>query len=175
MRDHAVESRDEVAAQMTPAQIAEAQRLSRLCLQRDFMGCDETGVALPTRQTILLERHNGTYVIPVVINGVITLEFTIDSGASDVSIPSDVVSTLVRTGTVSSGDFLGNRTFVLADGSKIPSETFKIRSLKVGDVLLQDVLGSVARPKGGLLLGQSFLGRLKSWSVDNQRHVLTIE
>src|SRR4029077_6031670 len=43
--------------------------------------------------------QGGTFVIPVLINGQITLNFTIDSGASDVSIPADVVSTLIRTGT----------------------------------------------------------------------------
>ena len=38
----------------------------------------------------------GTYVVPVLINKAITLNFVIDSGASDVSIPADVVLTLVR-------------------------------------------------------------------------------
>jgi Aspartyl protease len=42
--------------------------------------------------------QGGTFVIPVLINGQITLNFTIDSGAADVSIPADVVSTLIRTG-----------------------------------------------------------------------------
>jgi hypothetical protein len=33
-------------------------------------------------------------------NDAITLDFTIDSGAADVSIPADVVMTLMRTGTI---------------------------------------------------------------------------
>jgi hypothetical protein len=37
------------------------------------------------------------------------------------------------------------------------------------------VRANVAPVKGSLLLGQSFLGRLKSWSVDNQRHALLFE
>ena len=128
-----------------------------------------------TRKIIPLENDHGTFVVPVVINGVITLKFTVDSGSADVSIPSDVVSTLVRTGTIADNDFLGKQTYVLADGSKIPSQTFRIRSLKVGDVVMEDVMGSVAPTSGSLLLGQSFLSRLKSWSMDNQRHALIIE
>jgi tetratricopeptide (TPR) repeat protein len=48
---------------------------------------------------------NGTFVVPVQINGIITLDFVVDSGATDVTIPSDVVSTLMRTGTIERADF----------------------------------------------------------------------
>jgi predicted aspartyl protease len=103
------------------------------------------------------------------------LDFIIDSGASDVSIPADVVSTLWRTGTLSDADFTGSKTYVLADGSTIPSATFRIRSLRVGDRVLANVSGSIAPVKGSLLLGQSFLSRFKSWSVDNVREVLVLQ
>jgi hypothetical protein len=117
----------------------------------------------------------GTYVVPVLINDAITLEFVVDSGAADVSIPADVVMTLMRTGTLRKSDFLGQKTYVLADGSKVPSETFLIRSLKVGNKVLENVNASVAPVQGELLLGQSFLSRLKSWSVDNTKHALIFE
>ena len=111
-------------------------------------------------------------MVPVLVNDAITLKFTLDSGASYVAIPSDVVSTLVRTGTLSSTDFIGSTTVALADGTLIPSARFKIRSLKVGNVILSDVVGIVSDQKGSLLLGQSFLSRLAGWSIDNRRHVL---
>lgn len=49
-------------------------------------------------ESIPLIREHGTFVVPVVINDRITLNFTIDSGASDISIPADVFSTLTRAG-----------------------------------------------------------------------------
>ena len=106
-------------------------------------------------------------MVPVLINGVIELNFTVDSGAADVSIPADVLMTLLRTGTLKDSDFLGTQTYVLADGSRVPSQTFRIRMLKVGDRVIENVIGSVADVRGSLLLGQSFLGKFKSWSVDN--------
>ena len=121
---------------------------------------------------VVLEDDGGTFVVPVLVNDAITLKFTLDSGASYVAIPSDVVSTLVRTGTLSSTDFIGSTTVALADGTLIPSARFKIRSLKVGNVILSDVVGIVSDQKGSLLLGQSFLSRLAGWSIDNRRHVL---
>ena len=125
--------------------------------------------------SVPMQRQNGIYVVPVLINDAITLDFVVDSGAADVSIPADVVMTLMRTKTLKESDFLGEQTYVLADGSKIPSQTFRIRSLKVGNIVLENVIGSVASVKGSLLLGQSFLGRFKSWSVDNTNHVLVFE
>jgi predicted aspartyl protease len=103
------------------------------------------------------------------------LDFVVDSGAADVTVPEDVVMTLRRTGTIRDSDFIGERTYVLVDGSKVKSPTFRIRSLKVGERVLKNVTGSVASRQGSLLLGQSFLGRFQSWKVDNNKHVLVLE
>jgi clan AA aspartic protease (TIGR02281 family) len=121
-----------------------------------------------------LENDGGTFVVPVTINDTIALKFTIDSGAADVTIPSDVASTLVRAGTISAADYVGSKTFVLADGSEVPSPEFRIKSLRVGSLVLHDVVASISNDKGSLLLGQSFLTRLKGWSIDNARHVLVL-
>jgi peptidoglycan hydrolase-like protein with peptidoglycan-binding domain len=69
---------------------------------------------------VSLKEVGGVYRVPVRINDAITLTFTVDSGASDVQIPADVILTLMRAETLSSGDFLGERTYVLADGDPAP-------------------------------------------------------
>jgi predicted aspartyl protease len=127
------------------------------------------------RPEIALHKNGGAFAVPVSINDAITLDFTIDSGADDVSIPADVVMTLMRTGTINRSDFLGSRTYVLADGSTSPSTIFRIRSLRVGNREVTNVTASMAPTKGGLLLGQSFLRRFGSWSIDNRRSVLVLD
>jgi predicted aspartyl protease len=135
-----------------------------------------TSTTAGTRRTVIpLQVESGTFTVPVSINGKITLNFVIDSGASDVSIPADVVLTLIRTGTINAADFLGQKVYRLADGSTMPSHTFRIRSLKVGDRIIENVTGSIAPSAGALLLGQSFLSRFQLWSVDNQRRSLILE
>ena len=62
----------------------------------------------------------------------------------------------------------------MANGQTVPSQQFVIRSLKVGDRTLENVAGSVAPVEGALLLGQSFLHRFKSWSIDNQKEALVL-
>src|SRR5689334_2920852 len=123
---------------------------------------------------VTLKDEGGAYVAPVLINGTITLNFTVDSGAADVSIPADVFSTLVRAGTIGQADITGYRTYLTATGAKSRAVTFIIRSLKVAGLTIQNVQGSVAPAQGMLLLGQSFLKRFTSWSIDNAKHQLVL-
>jgi clan AA aspartic protease (TIGR02281 family) len=128
-----------------------------------------------SRMAVPLKQDGGIFVVPVEINGAITLEFGVDSGAADVSVPLDVFSTLLRTHTIKDSDIIGEQTYVLADGSRSRSMMFTIRSLKVGGKVVENVKGSVAPSQGTLLLGQSFLKRFKSWSINNTSHELLLE
>jgi predicted aspartyl protease len=156
-----------VANSIEPTQPTDAGKLS---------GPDTATPALSTKNTKVIPMLNegGVYVVPILINETITLNFVVDSGAADVSIPADVLTTLMRAGTISQLDFVGTQTYTLADGSTTSSPTFRIKSLRIGDTVLRDVLGSVADSKGDLLLGQSALDRFKSWSMDNTAHALVL-
>ena len=121
-----------------------------------------------------LKEDSGIFVVPVEINGAITLDFAVDSGAATVTIPADVYYTLVRTGTIKDSDVIDQRTVVLADGSQTKLPSFTIRSLKIGDKIIENVKATVLPLEGQLLLGQSFLTRFKSWSLDNTKHVIVL-
>lgn len=124
---------------------------------------------------VRMEKEGGVFVVPVLFNGAITLGAIVDSGASDVSIPKDVALTLIRTRTVSETDFLGTQTYVMADGTKVPSPRFLLRSLKVGNRILENVEASIASEQANILLGQSFLGRFKAWAINNEKHELLLK
>jgi hypothetical protein len=117
----------------------------------------------------------GTFQVPVLINGVITLAFTIDSGASDITIPADVVRTLQRAGTISNADFIGSQQYQLADGSSETEQLVRLHTIKVGSSQFDDLTASIAPEAGTLLLGQGFLKRFSSWSIDNERKVLVLQ
>ena len=74
------------------------------------------GVCIVKAAEVAISMHSvgGVYVVPVLINGAVTLKFVIDSGAGDVSIPADVVLTMIRAGTLTDADFIGQRTYLLA-------------------------------------------------------------
>jgi hypothetical protein len=115
---NAASNRDVVAAGMTQAQIAEAQRLADVWRPSRTRENPAQVVAIPeprlepqpsfppaARGTLIpLQLYGGAFTVPVSINDTLTLNFVLDSGAADVSIPADVVSTLMRTGTLGAGD-----------------------------------------------------------------------
>jgi predicted aspartyl protease len=125
-------------------------------------------------EEVKLQKQGNIYVVAVRLNGAVTLGFVVDSGAADVLIPNDVLLTLVRTGTVTEADFIGEQTYSLADGSKLTSTRFNIRELQVGNHLVKNVIASVGPVASDPLLGQSFLSKVKAWALDNTRHVLVL-
>jgi hypothetical protein len=72
------------------------------------------GPKAPDSGRVKMVESGGIYYVPVVINDALKLDFIVDSGASDVSIPADVVLTLMRTGTINGSDFIGTETYRLA-------------------------------------------------------------
>ena len=125
-------------------------------------------------EEVPLVKVGGVYQLPVEINGVLTLQFVLDSGATDVLLPADVVLTLLRTETIKESDFLPGKTYTLADGSTVNSTRFLLRSLKIGNRRVTNVAASIGPVSSTLLLGQSFLEKLGTWGMDSQRHVLTL-
>ena len=131
---------------------------------------------IPGKRTeVPLVKSGGIFTVPAIVNGIIPLSFMVDSGASDISIPADVVLTLIRTGTLTDSDFIGTTKYRLADGSIVPSTTFRLRTVKVGDRVMENVVAGMTGVEGSLLLGQSFLSRFQRWSINNARQALELE
>jgi clan AA aspartic protease (TIGR02281 family) len=128
----------------------------------------------PHHVAVLMQRAGGVFVVPATLNGAIMIGFVIDSGASEVSVPLDVFWALRSAGTIRDADMLDSAMYSLADGSKSEQVRFTIRQIRVGSVVLNDVPATVSPQGGGALLGQSFLGAFKAWSIDNRRHVLKL-
>ena len=97
----------------------------------------------------------------------------LDSGAGDVSLPLAVAKLLVAAGTLTKADYIGDGIYVLADGRRIKEPQYRLRSVTVGGYTMTNVQASIG-DGSEILLGQSFLGRLASWSIDNARHVLVM-
>jgi clan AA aspartic protease (TIGR02281 family) len=135
----------------------------------------EVASARPGETRIPLLKMSGGLIAPVVINNAIKLNFIVDSGASDVSIPAEVFSGLVRANTVTRADITGTRNYKNADGEVFQSQTFIIRSLKLGNIEAPDVQAKVSSSNAPPLLGQSFLKRFKSWSIDNSTQELILQ
>ena len=93
----------------------------------------------------------------------------------DVSIPENVARELEQAGKLDRDDFLGTRTYVLADGSKVPSRRVLLREVTVGGQTVSNVTASISRAGSPPRLGQSFLSKFASWTLDNERAALVLK
>jgi clan AA aspartic protease (TIGR02281 family) len=123
---------------------------------------------------IALESDGQGYSVAVRINGALTVKFVVDSGASVVALPSDLVEKLTKSGAIAQSDLLGREFFIAADGRKHKGTRLMLRQLDVGGHTVTNVMANVGPAHVPPLLGQSFLAKFKSWTLDNRRHVLII-
>jgi clan AA aspartic protease (TIGR02281 family) len=124
---------------------------------------------------VAMKRKDGNLWVPAQINKVVTIDFVIDSGASDITLPKDVYQTLIRSGTLTKADYIGTAQFGIADGSEVKGIKFKLASFQVGNQVLTDVVASVMPSDSATpLLGLSFLSRFQSWAIDNNSGTLKL-
>jgi clan AA aspartic protease (TIGR02281 family) len=126
-------------------------------------------------QTIVKgEPMAGTLVIQASIDGSSPMSFEVDSGASLVSMPTEQAQPLFDRGLIRPQDFQGLAPFQLANGTMVTARLYRLRSIQVGDRQIEDVLAAIYPGQGPRLLGQSFLKRFKSWSIDNSKDALVL-
>ena len=128
-------------------------------------------LCLPERiiRVVPLKTYGAVFLVPVEINGTVAVDMIIDSGATDVAVSEEVFRRLEATGAVKDGE----KEYQIANGSTVRRATFTIRSLKIDNIVIKDIRASVG--PGPLLLGQAFLQRLSSWSIDNAARILILE
>jgi aspartyl protease family protein len=125
--------------------------------------------------TAQFPRMGGVFVMPAVLDGRAQVYFIVDSGAATVQIPEETAEELKRNGTLTEADFMGQHSFILADGRTMRQRVFRLRTLQIGDRTMENVLATVGAPKSRALLGQSFLRRLSWWKIDNVNNAMEFE
>lgn len=122
-----------------------------------------------------LIRSGNTFTTPIIFNNTIKLEGVIDSGASELFIPADIIKVLVRSGSITDTDFLGKQQYTIANGDVKEYLRVKIKLLQLGDIVLENVIAIVGDIDANILIGQSVLSRFKTWKIDNSSNQLIVE
>ena len=127
------------------------------------------------RTVATFQRAGGVFVLPGLLNGGTQVYFVVDSGAASVQIPEDVAEELKRAGTLVDADFVGQRRFVVADGRGMQQRVFRLKTLKIGERTMENVVATIGAARTRPLLGQSYLRRLNWWKIDNVRNAIELE
>jgi clan AA aspartic protease (TIGR02281 family) len=132
----------------------------------------------PTRGGVvevgLQREHSGAFVLMATLNGGVTAPFMLDTGASDVSLPQALANRLMVEGTLSERDFERMATYRMADGRTRREPVYRLRSVGVGPLVIENVECSISQYGTMPLLGQSFLKRFRSVLLDQARATLTL-
>lgn len=128
-----------------------------------------------TESRILIKKNNGVVFVPVRIGNLLTTDFVFDSGAGECSISSQLEKQLIKNGIIKKSDYLSNGLYKLADGTIIENRRVNICLMQIGNKIVKNIIASIGDTDSPNLLGQSFLAKLKTWSINNDAGVLTIK
>jgi len=124
---------------------------------------------------VKMVEENGVYKIPIEINGS-NMNFIFDTGASIISISSTEAMFLYKQGTLKEEDFIGNVNFQDATGAISEGTIIRLKTVKIGNKILQNVEASIVHNNSApLLFGQSALAKFGKVSIDYDRNEITFE
>ena len=122
---------------------------------------------------IRMVKENGVYYVPIEVNG-LNLRFIFDTGASSISISSAEAAVMYRQGLITEDDILGASQMQDATGGISTGVVVNLRTVKVGDIVLNNIQATVVdNIQAPLLLGQTALAKFGKISIDYDD--LTIE
>lgn len=136
---------------------------------------DHTKTNAQEQMIVEIENKNGVKYIWIEING-LRLKFIFDTGASSISISSAEATVLYRQGTLHKDDIIDIQYFTDATGSVSAGTKINLRTVKIGDRILQNIEATVIdNVDAPLLLGQSALERFGKITIDNRKNIIILE
>jgi aspartyl protease family protein len=162
-----------------------------LCLFIFLLGCSKSGrrkingqsnktpegIAQTTtdKTVVKIKKVNGVYEIPTEINGV-EMYFIFDTGAGLISISETEAIFLYKQGKLTQDDIIGKANFSDANGDISEGTIINLKTVKIGNRILENIQASVVHNLGApLLMGQSALEKFGKISIDYQNSEITFE
>ena len=127
------------------------------------------------RTIVGMQNMNGIYMVPCKINGV-EMKFIFDTGASDITMSLTEALFLFKQGKLADEDFIGSQQYQVADGSIHEGAVVILKTVEIGDRVLNNVKASIMdNMQAPLLLGQSALTKFGKISIDYDHNQIIFE
>jgi len=118
----------------------------------------------------LIDNGNGTFSCEVLVDSKVKANFIFDTGASYVTIGTELYNKLKSEGLLPFNKLIGEQNFQLADGSTTSAFVYQVDEFKIGNKTVNNVKCAVVLNKDSPnLLGQSFLEKLGKFQIDWER------
>lgn len=129
----------------------------------------KTGTRIPFRD------EGGVKVVTITVNN-LPMDFIFDTGASLISISETEAMMMLKQGTITKEDYLGELPFVDANGDISTGVLINLKSVEIGGIRLQNIKASVVPNKiAPLLLGQSALEQFAKVTIDHKNNEIILE
>jgi len=141
---------------------------------RDFLNAVqrlEKAEASVSSDTVQCRREGGVFIVDAMLNGKLAVPMVYDTGASEVIISTALADELGMKPT-DSDPVIKHR---IADGSVVEARSMTLSSVRVGKVIVKDVVCSVMpgdKTQVPILLGQAFLSRVDHKMTSDGRLVV---
>jgi|GEM_PF-5612570 len=127
-----------------------------------------------TAQTINLKKSGDLFLIPCEVNGQ-EMDLYFDTGASLVSISLGKAISLLENKKLSLSDIIGKVKLTIADGQIVDGTLILIKSIKVGDMFLENIEAVISgTQEAPLLFGQSAIKKFGSFTFDYNTNTIKI-
>ncbi len=95
---------------------------------------------LTDHQRINMISENGSLYVPTMVNEKENVNWLFDPKSRKIEITEDMVKQLLESGAITKKNFdTEGESIKLKDGTKLPSNTFVIEKLEIGDVVMENV------------------------------------
>lgn len=102
------------------------------------------------------------------VNG-LPLKFVFDTGASDITLSSVEAAFMLKNGYLEERDMGGVQNYRTASGELVEGTIVNLREIKLGSVTFENIRAAIIKnQEAPLLLGQSMLGRMMMFNVNNE-------
>lgn len=125
---------------------------------------------------VTMIKKSGVYEVPCKVNGK-DVNFIFDSGASDVLLSTEFFNEGLKNGLFKITDIFPEiNEYKVANGSIVKGRNVNIRQLKIGELVIFNVVGSIIEDANTpMLLGQSAIEKFGVYTVDYDKLSLTIQ
>lgn len=121
---------------------------------------------------VRMRKEGGVYLVPVIVNG-LNLNFIFDTGASSISLSSAEATVMLRQGQITEDDILGQQQFQDATGGVSVGTIVLLRTVQIGDIILENVEANVVdNLQAPLLLGQTALAKFGKVTIDYNNNTI---
>ena len=121
---------------------------------------------------VYMEQSGGVYLVPISVNGM-HLKFIFDTGASSICLSAAEATVMMRQGTITEDDILGQQQFQDATGGVSVGTIVRLHTVEIGGIVLHDVEANVVdNIQAPLLLGQTALSKFGRVTIDYNNNTI---